>query len=95
MATAALVGPDTHFILLAGEVSSAESCEGTGTDQSHHSQGAPLQVNPQHVWLVGDNYNAPRIHTCQAFVRQLAPSTAACKTRSPGTEVHTDGHKHK
>ena len=49
MATAALVGPDTHFILLAGEVSSAESCEGTGTDQSHHSQGAPLPVNPQHV----------------------------------------------
>ena len=45
MATAALIGSDTHFILLAGEVSSAESCEGTGTER-HVTQWGSATSKP-------------------------------------------------
>ena len=49
MATATLVWPDAHFILLAGEVSSTEGCtEGTGTDR-HTTQS---YAKPEHVWIV-------------------------------------------
>lgn len=71
VAAATFVGPDTHFVFLAGEVPLAESCCGEG-------ERATLVVAQGDAWRVSVS---ARVRTCQAFIPKLCPSAAAHQSR--------------
>lgn len=71
VAAATFVGPDAHFVFLAGEVPLAESCCGEG-------ERATLVVARGDAWRVSVS---ARVRTCQAFIPERCPSAAAHQCR--------------